>query len=108
MFEKVTNILADKISKENLLYCFFRRSIERQNLFSSISILSVRHYENIPDKLKISNLCFMIFIVQINKVLIAIYKNINLTTLGSCRMFLQQSKVSSVHLTHSLKFPIDS
>ena len=43
-------------------------SIERQNLFSSISILSVRHYENIADKLKISNLYFMIFIVPINKV----------------------------------------
>ena len=39
MFEKVTIILGDKISKENLMYCFFggdRISIERQNLFSSI------------------------------------------------------------------------
>ena len=59
MFEKVTIILGDKISKENLMYCFFggdRISIERQNLFSSISILSVRQHENIADKLKISNL----------------------------------------------------
>ena len=70
IFEKVTNILGDQISKENLVYCFFgdRISIERQKLFSSISILSVRHHENIPDKLKINNLYFMIFIVQINKV----------------------------------------
>ena len=53
MFEKVNNILEDKISKENLVYCFLedRISMERQNLFSSISILSVRHYENIADKL---------------------------------------------------------
>ena len=43
-------------------------SIERRNLFSSISILSVRHYKNIADKLKISNLYFMVFIVQINKI----------------------------------------
>ena len=42
--------------------------MERQNLFSSISILSVQHYENIPDKLKSSNLYFIIFIVQINKI----------------------------------------
>ena len=58
MFEKVTNTLGDKISKGNLVYCFFRNriSIERQNLFPSVSILSVRHYENIAGKLKISNL----------------------------------------------------
>ena len=70
IFEKVTNILGDQISKENLVYCFFgdRILIERQKLFSSISILSVRHHENIAGKLKISNLYFMIFIVQINKV----------------------------------------
>ena len=70
MFDKTTNILGDQISKENLVYCFFgdRISIERQKLFSSISILSVRHHENISDKLKINNLYFMIFIVQINKV----------------------------------------
>ena len=70
MFEKVTNILGDKISKGNLVYCFFgdRISIEREKLFSSISILSVRHYKNIADKLKISNLYFMVFIVQINKI----------------------------------------
>ena len=29
--------------------------------------MSVRHYENIADKRKISNLYFMIFIVQINE-----------------------------------------
>ena len=35
MFEKVTNILGDKISKENLVHCLFRRqnNIGRQNLF---------------------------------------------------------------------------
>ena len=31
-------------------------------------MLSDRHFESIADKLKISNLYFMIFIVQINKV----------------------------------------
>ena len=45
-------------------------SIERQNLFSSISILSVRHYENIADK----SLYFMIFIAQMNKVPRVIWK----------------------------------
>ena len=63
-------------------------SIKRQTLFSPISILSVRRYENIAHKLKISNLCFMRFIFQINKVPRVIYKNINLTTLGGCRIFL--------------------
>ena len=36
--------------------------------FIYISILSFRHYENIADKLKISNLYFIIFIVKLNKV----------------------------------------
>ena len=49
----------------------------------------------------------MIFIVQINKVR-ELYKKINLTTLGGCRIFMQQSKVSSVHPTRSLNFQIDS
>ena len=55
MFEKVNNILGDKSSKEYFVYCSFgdRISIERQNSFSSISIMSVQHYENIADKLKI-------------------------------------------------------
>ena len=68
MFEKVTNILGNKISKDNLVHCFFfdRISIQRQNSFSSISILSVQH---VADNFKISNLYFLIFIVQINKVL---------------------------------------
>ena len=52
MFEKVTNTLGDKISKEHLV--------------------SIQHYVNISDKLKISNLYFLIFIVQINKVPIVI------------------------------------
>ena len=74
--------------------------------FIYISILSFRHYENIADKLKISNLYFMIFIVQINKVP-KVIQNTNSTTLGGCRIFLQQSKVSSVHPTRSLNFQID-
>ena len=51
MFEKVTNILGDKISKENLVYCFFRRQninwktkcifINIYSVSQTISILSV-------------------------------------------------------------------
>ena len=93
------------------IYCivFFRDRIssEIQILFWSISILSVQYYETIADKFKISNLYFMIFIVQINKAS-EFYKSINLTTLGGCRIFLQQSKVSSLHPTCSLNFQIDS
>ena len=68
MFEKVTNILRDKISKENLVNCFFSE-IEKQlkdkiYFHQKLPCLS----ENIADKLKISNLFFMIFNVQINKV----------------------------------------
>ena len=100
LFEKVTNILGDKIFKKNLVYCLVflgdRISIERQNLFPSIYILSIRHYEKIADKLKIRNLYQ------------ELYKNMNLATLGGCRIFLQQSKVSFVHPTHSLNFQIGS
>ena len=37
-----------------------------------------------------------------------LHKIINVTLLGGCRIFLQQSKVSSVHPTRSLNFQIDS
>ena len=39
-----------------------------------MSILSVRHYEDIADKVKISNLYFMIFIVQRYRELYKKYK----------------------------------
>ena len=64
MFEKVTNILGDKISKKHLVYCFLQK-------FIFINIYPVRptlQYENIADKLETSNLYFMIFIVQINRI----------------------------------------
>ena len=89
--------------RKNSCIVFFgeRISSKRQNLFSSISILSVLHYENIADKLKIINLYFiMIFLFKQIRYQ-EFYKNINLTTLGGCRIFLQQPKVSSVHPTCS-------
>ena len=69
MFQRVTNVLGDKISNKNLVYCFFLNTNLKTNLFSLISILSTRHYENIADKVKVNDLHFMIFTVQINKVL---------------------------------------
>ena len=66
MFEKVTNISEDRVSKRNLVHCFFfgdRISIDRQNLFSLKSLMSVPQYENTADKHKISNLYFMFVIL---------------------------------------------
>ena len=102
MFEKVTNILGDKTLKEDLVYCFFSY-VEYQlkdKIYFHQYLPSIQNYENIADKLKIRNLFFMIFIVQINKLPRII--------LGGCRIFLQQSEVSSIHLTRSLNFQIDS
>ena len=62
MFEKVTNTLGDKISKENLVYCFFRRwNIIERHVYFMIFIVHIRYRE--------------------------LYKNINLTTLGVAEFF---------------------
>ena len=82
-------------------------SFERQNLFSSISILSDKFiFINIypvliNSKLVIYTLWFLMFKeIRYQE----LHKIINVTLLGGCRIFLQQSKVSSVHPTRTLNF----
>ena len=64
-------------------------------------MLSVRRYENIADELKISNLYFMIFIVQIKKVLRVIknYKCNNIRRLQNFSIAVQSILCPSDTLT---------
>ena len=54
-----------------------------------MSILSVRHYEDIADKVKISNLYFMIFIVQRYRELYKKYKFNNIRRLQNFSIVVQ-------------------